>query len=179
MTSNEKENDGKAEKQRKLAREEATKKFVRYRMAFEAIAESDDGSGLAILKEDAEYYKVLAKEEAAASQPNYNTFRHTEPQAFHDLAGFAERVTTWVLKQHVPPNYDDMSQLRVDPQVLHDVAEVSEDMAPGGLDKGGMWQFAADMREKAKRGDLPPLQVSEGESNGRQGKSTRRRRRKK
>ena len=177
MAKDKEKSDGKTEKQRKLAREEATKRFVRYRMAFEAIVESDDGSGLAILKEDAD--KVLAEENDAASQPNYNTFRHTEPQAFHNLAGFAERVTTWVLKQHVPPNYDDMSQLRVDPQLLHDVAEVSEDMAPGGLDKGGMWQLAADMREKAKRGDLPPLQVSEGESNGRQGKSTRRRRRKK
>ena len=111
--------------------------------------ESDDGSGLAILKEDAEYYKVAADENATRSKNIY---------------------------RHVPPNYEDISRLRIDPQVLHEMAQLSEDMAPGGLDKGGMWQFAAAMREKAKRGDLPPLQVSEGENKS-QGKSTRRRRR--
>lgn len=148
---------GKVEKHRQLTREEATSRFVRYRMAFEAIVESDDGSGLAILKEDADYYKVVAEETAATN------LRNATPGHLH-----------------VEPNYDDISHRHVDPQALHELAELAEEVAtsPGGLPKSGFWQYAAYIRDKAQRGDLPPLQVSEGENaSGNDAKPTRRRRR--
>ena len=153
------ESDGKAEKQLKLAREEATKRFVRYRMAFEAIVESDDGSGLAILKEDAEYYKVFSEENLASNAQNAK-------------AG----------QLNVEPNYDDICHRHVDPQLLHELAELAEEAStsPGGLPKSGFWQYAAYIRDKAQRGDLPPLQVPEGKnaSGNADKKQTRRRRRK-
>ena len=122
-------------------------RFVRYRTAFEAIVESDDGSGSAVLREDFDFRKLMS-EQGPAETPN---------------------------AQYVP-HYDDMSHRHIDPQVLREVAELAEDMAPGGLDKGGLWQFAASMREKAKRGDLPPLQMSEDENASKT--RTKRRRRK-
>ena len=134
-----------------LTSEEATMRFVRYRTAFEAIVESDDGSGSAVLREDFDFRKVMTE------QSNDQTTNAASATA-----------------QHVP-NYDDMSHRHIDPQVLREVAELAEDMAPGGLDKGGLWQFAASMREKAKRGDLPPLQMSVGE-NASETKTRRRRR---
>ena len=153
-----KEPDGEVvKKPNQLTREEATRRFVRYRMAFEAIVESDDGSGLAILKEDAEYYKVVAEENAAANAQNAR-------------AG----------QLNVEPNYDDFSHRHVDPQLLHELAELAEEVStsPGGLPKSGFWQYAAYIRDKAQRGDLPPLQVSEGENvDSKSSKPTRRRRR--
>ena len=131
----------------KLTSEVATLRFVRYRTAFEALVESDDGSGSAVLRDDFDFRKLMS-EQGPTETPN---------------------------AQYVP-NYDDMSHRHIDPQVLREVAELAEDMAPGGLDKGGLWQFAASMREKAKRGDLPPLQMSEGENASKA--KTRRRRRK-
>jgi len=135
-----------------ITREQATRQFVRYRQAFEAIAEAGDGSGRAVLRSDADFYNVTAN--------GANNSGIDEP---------------------APPDYDDLSHhRRIDPQVLREVAEVAEqNMAPGGLDKGGMWQFAAAMREKARRGELPPLQVAEGEESRAQsgGKARRRRRR--
>eukprot|EP00563_Minutocellus_polymorphus_P015875 CAMPEP_0181050204 /NCGR_PEP_ID=MMETSP1070-20121207/16395_1 /TAXON_ID=265543 /ORGANISM="Minutocellus polymorphus, Strain NH13" /LENGTH=148 /DNA_ID=CAMNT_0023129141 /DNA_START=258 /DNA_END=701 /DNA_ORIENTATION=+ len=127
---------------KKLTTEEATSRFVRYRTAFEAIVESDDGSGLAVLRDDLDYHKLMSEDHAT----NNTQSATSTPQ------------------EHVPPNYDDLSHRHIDPQILREVAELTEGMAPGGLDKGGMWQFAATMREKAKRGDLPPLQMSEGEN---------------
>ena len=124
---------------------------MRYRTAFEAIVESDDGSGSAILRDDLDFRRLMS-EQGPAETPNA-----TSTAALH------------------VPNYDDAAHRHIDPQVLREVAELAEDMAPGGLDKGGMWQFAASMREKAKRGDLPPLQMSEGE-NANKTKARRRRR---
>jgi len=124
----------------KLTSEEATMRFVRYRTAFEAIVVSDDGSGSAVLREDFDFRKLMSE------------------QSHGDTTNAASATA-----QHVP-NYDDMSHRHIEPQVLREVAELAEDMAPGGLDKGGLWQFAASMREKAKRGDLPPLQMSVGEN---------------
>lgn len=155
-TADKEEGGGKAEKQRQLTREEATRRFVRYRMAFEAIVESDDGSGSAILKEDAEYHKVVAEENAAANLRNAKSGH-----------------------LHVEPNYDDISHRHVDPQALHELAELAEEvsMSPGGLPKSGFWQYAAYIRDKAQRGDLPPLQVSEGENASRNNAKTKTRRR--
>ena len=134
----------------KLTSEEATMRFVRYRTAFEAIV--DDGSGSAVLREDFDFRKLMSE------------------QSHGDTTNAASATA-----QHVP-NYDDMSHRHIDPQVLREVAELAEDMAPGGLDKGGLWQFAASMRETAKRGDLPPLQMSVGDNASKT--KTRRRRRK-
>ena len=149
--------DESGKKEQRLTREEATSRFVRYRMAFEAIVESDDGSGSAILKEDAEYYKVVSEENAAAKA------RNAKPGHLH-----------------AEPNYDDISHRHVDPQALHELAELAEEVStsPGGLPKSGFWQYAAYIRDKAQRGDLPPLQVSEGKNaSTNKTKTTRRRRR--
>ena len=154
LASHDDKNESKeSAKNKRLTREEATSRFVRYRMAFEAIVESDDGSGLAILKEDAEYFKAV-KQENTRSANSGNV--------------------------HAEPNYDDISNRHVDPQLLHELAELAEEVStyPGGLPKSGFWQYAAYIRDKAQRGDLPPLQVSEGENaSTNTSKTTRRRRR--
>lgn len=133
-----------------LSQEEATERFVLYRSAFEAIAEANDGSGLAILRKDYDYGKFTSSVKGAGpSVPN---------------------------AEHGPPNYDDLSHSHIDPQVLREVAELTENMQQSGLDKGGMWAFAFSVKEMAKAGELPPLRVSEGENKD-DSKTTKRRRR--
>lgn len=67
----------------------------------------------------------------------------------------------------------------VNPQILHEVADVANKMNPGGLDKGGMWQYA-DMISKMASSDLPPLRVEGGnDANNGNGTGNRRRRRRK
>lgn len=63
----------------------------------------------------------------------------------------------------------------VDPRVLREAAHVSETMSPGGLDRGGMWEYARTMRAMQRDGKMPPLRV-EGSSSDE--KKVRRRRRK-
>jgi len=67
--------------------------------------------------------------------------------------------------------------LVLDSNLLKEVAQVTENMAQGGLDKGGMWQLAASIREKVKRGDIPPSQLSSGSDRSSNGLGRRRRNR--
>ncbi len=67
----------------------------------------------------------------------------------------------------------------VNPQILYEVADVANKMNPGGLDKGGMWQYAS-MINKMAPSDLPPLRVEVGDdANIGSGTGNRRRRRRK
>jgi hypothetical protein len=62
----------------------------------------------------------------------------------------------------------------LNPSILREVAQVA-DMSPGGLDRGGMWQYASMVRNMAEEEGLPPLQVG---GDVEEEKKTRRRRRK-
>ena len=46
----------------------------------------------------------------------------------------------------------------LNPSILREVAEVA-DMSPGGLDRGGMWQYAKMVKNMAQEEGLPPLQL--------------------
>jgi hypothetical protein len=62
---------------------------------------------------------------------------------------------------------------------LHEIADISEKMNPGGLDRGGMWQYAkmiSNLREKSGGDGLPPLRVEGGCDAMKQDDKTRRRR---
>ena len=132
-------------------------KFIAVRTAFEAIVESDDGT--AVLREGYEY--------AEAAESKKTGLREEEFEAwFHEETG-----------HRVPYNYDDMSTRHIDPAILREVAAVTEGMSQGGLDKGGMWQYARELQEKAKKGDMPSLRVSDGGSSSSTSKGRRRRRR--
>ena len=59
---------------------------------------------------------------------------------------------------------DSLLHSSINPQILHEVAQVAEEMNPGGLDKGGMWQYANMIHKIAKEEGLPPLRVGVGEA---------------
>lgn len=50
----------------------------------------------------------------------------------------------------------------VNPQIFHEVAEAANKMNPGGLDEGGMWQYA-NMICNMNTSDLPHLRVEGGD----------------
>eukprot|EP00549_Striatella_unipunctata_P016212 CAMPEP_0118725484 /NCGR_PEP_ID=MMETSP0800-20121206/33166_1 /TAXON_ID=210618 ORGANISM="Striatella unipunctata, Strain CCMP2910" /NCGR_SAMPLE_ID=MMETSP0800 /ASSEMBLY_ACC=CAM_ASM_000638 /LENGTH=195 /DNA_ID=CAMNT_0006634189 /DNA_START=1345 /DNA_END=1932 /DNA_ORIENTATION=+ len=43
---------------------------------------------------------------------------------------------------------------------IRELIEVSETMNPGGLDKGGMWQLAAMMKNQAQKHGMPPAEIA-------------------
>ena len=49
----------------------------------------------------------------------------------------------------------------LNPSILREVVEVA-DMSPGGLDKGGMWEYARSVQNMAKEDGLPPLRMEGG-----------------
>jgi len=51
----------------------------------------------------------------------------------------------------------------INPLTLREVADVAKKMNPGGLDKGGMWQYANMIRKMAEENRLPPLRVGGGD----------------
>lgn len=139
-------------------------KFISIRSAFEAIVEGDDGD--AILRHDYELYQNVVGGDDD-SRPTRSMSDEEFDTWFHEQTG-----------HKVPYNYDELANRHIDPAVLREVAELTEGMSQGGLDKGGMWAFAASLRQRAKSGDLPPLRVSEGQKERKDGKPARRRRRK-
>lgn len=129
--------------------------FIAAREAFEAIVESHD-DGMAILREDAA--------NAAEAAPGWG---EAEFEAwFHEETGHT-----------VPYDYGHMSTRHMDPAVLREVAEVTDGMSEGGLDKGGMWAYARELREKTRNGSMPSLRVSDGGSSTDANNGKRRRRR--
>ncbi|KAL7528472.1 hypothetical protein ACHAWF_002573 [Thalassiosira exigua] len=139
----------------------SSKEFTRIREAFEAIVEGPDGT--AVLRDDGAYverHDNINENDmyvpGAGRESNCNPFQDEQNGFLHPS---------------------------VNPQIVHEVAEMAEKMNPGGLDKGGMWHYANMIRNMAKgegKG-LPPLRVDGGDSaDAKEGESRigRRRRRK-
>ncbi len=131
------------------------KEFIRIKHAFEAIEEGPNG--IAIIRDDHTY-----------------TDRHDSDE--QDNADSSIRKE----KMYYAPQDEQNSFLHpsVNPQILHEVAEVANKMNPGGLDRGGMWQYA-NMVCNMNESDLPPLRVEggDGSNNGNGTSNSRRRRR--
>lgn len=77
----------------------------------------------------------------------------------------------------VPYNYDAVVSRHICPAILREVARVTENMTQSGLDKGGYWQMAFELKERVKNGDMPPLRIPEGQSSEASRSRKRRRRR--
>lgn len=131
--------------------------FTRIREAFEAIVEGPNG--VAILRDDYSYRERSDRKDenemdvpSTGAKKDYNSFDDEQNGFLHPS---------------------------VNPQVLHEVADVVEKMNPGGLDKGGMWQYANMVHRMAKDESkgLPPLRVGGGSDDDAKEKSSVRRRR--
>ncbi|KAL3804025.1 hypothetical protein HJC23_006416 [Cyclotella cryptica] len=126
----------------------ASTEFARIREAFEAIVEGP--GGVAVLRDN--YNGTVAPQHSHESDNSDNAASHSHDQ------------NTFFLHPSV------------NPQVLHEVVHVANTMNPGGLDRGGMWQYANMIRHMAEdqgKG-LPPLRVAHGVDGDH--KKTRRRR---
>lgn len=142
---------------------------------------------------------TAAKHADSSSSTNNNTFAAIR-KAFEDITEGpnGEAVLRYHVKSRQYYNDDDMEinqtadssnddsllHSSINPQILHEVAQVAEEMNPGGLDKGGMWQFANIVSKIAKEEGLPPLRVGvrEGTESGAEkktGVASRRRRKRK
>ena len=137
----------------------AKEEFTRIRQAFESIMEGPNG--MAILRDGDVSYSTIStyddenESNDTTTNDNYNSFQDEQNGYLHPS---------------------------INPQILREVANVAEEMNPGGLDKGGMWQYAnmiKNMAEKKGKDGLPPLRVGgkEGEDKGGGGGISGRRRR--
>ena len=137
--------------------------FTEIREAFEAIIEGPNGE--AILKNDSIFFQH------SSSQNNLSKSEQHQNNNKMDIDNAQSRPQ---------PHDSQMFHSSLNPQILREVAQVAEEMNPGGLDKGGMWQYANMVNRMAKSRDgLPPLRV-DGGGEGVDGKSgVSRRRRKK
>ena len=104
-------------------------KFQRIKEAFDAIVEGPDG--MAVLRDGGD----LWKERDNGNDTNTNSESNNSQDCNSALHSTS-----------------------MNPSILREVAQVA-DMSPGGLDKGGMWQYANMIRNLEKEGKLPPLQV--------------------
>ncbi|KAL7529801.1 hypothetical protein ACHAXR_004358 [Thalassiosira sp. AJA248-18] len=140
------------------SRNSSSTDFNRIREAFEAIVEGP--SGIAVLRDpyverrDSGDKNEMDVPDAEETKNSYNAFQDEQNGYLHPS---------------------------VNPQILREVAEVAEKMNPGGLDKGGMWQYANMIRTMAKEGGegLPPLRVDGGDDVDRKESESRVRRRRK
>ena len=126
--------------------------FTEIREAFEAIVEGPNGE--AILRKNNDYT-------ASSSALNGSYGEESD-------------------KRPTPPHDNNMFHSSLNPQILREVAQVAEAMNPGGLDKGGMWQYANMVNRMAKEeGGLPPLQLGREEDDNAESQSGVARRRRK
>ena len=122
--------------------------FTEIREAFEAIVEGPNGE--AILRNNNYYTSMMM---SSSNEEHYDKNEmdirnnHKRPPPPHDNSN-----NNLMFQQHSSLN----------PQILREVAQVAEEMNPGGLDKGGMWQYANMVNRMAKEDGLPPLQVGNG-----------------
>jgi hypothetical protein len=132
------------------------KEFIRIKDAFEAIEEG--ANGIAIVRDDHSYTDRHDSDEHHCDDSSIRDAK--KYNAFQDeLNGFLH------------PS--------VNPQILHEVASVANNMNPGGLDRGGMWHYA-NMIRNISPSHLPPLRVEGGvDANNDSGTGNRRRRRRK
>jgi len=103
--------------------------FLRYRSAYESIVELADGSA-SIRQSCAEGDYVSSHEK------DYST---------------DQEFQSWFYAQSKYAGSHDEGNLALDPKTLREVADVADNMAQGGLDRGGMWAFAATVRDGLKR----------------------------
>ena len=124
--------------------------FTEIREAFEAIVEGPNGE--AILRKNYDYT-------ASSFNGSYGEESDKRPTPPHDN--------------------NNLFHSSINPQILREVAQVAEEMNPGGLDKGGMWQYANMVNRMAKEeGGLPPLQLGDdNNAKSRSGVARRRRKR--
>jgi hypothetical protein len=116
----------------------STNQFIRIKDAFNSIVEGP--SGIAVLRGD-HIYKDRQSSDGNESENE----------------GRANACHQDEHKWHLHPS--------VNPQILHEIADAAEKMNPGGLDRGGMWQYAnmiSNLREKSGVDGLPPLRVESG-----------------
>lgn len=127
--------------------------FTEIREAFEAIVEGPNGE--AILR-NKNYYTSMSSSNEEHYDKNEMDIRNNHkrpPLPPHDNSN------NNLFQQHSSLN----------PQILREVAQVAEEMNPGGLDKGGMWQYANMVNRMVKEEGLPPLQVGNGGDESRTG----------
>jgi len=126
--------------------------FTKIREAFEAIVEGPNG--VAILR-DGRRDSSSGGGQGDSVNENNGDKNHCSNRHHDEPHGFLHKS--------------------VNPIVLHEVAEVAATMNPGGLDRGGMWQYANMIRNM---GSLPPLQVGSGIDRSSDQRLRRRRKRK-
>ena len=120
--------------------------FTEIREAFEAIIEGPNGE--AILRKNDDYT---------------SSFQHNAQYRDNDKEDNNNEMDINSNNNNRPPPHDsDMFHSSLNPQILREVAQVAEEMNPGGLDKGGMWQYANMVNRMAKEEGLPPLRVGNG-----------------
>ena len=139
--------------------------FTEIREAFEAIIEGPNGE--ALLRKNYEYT---------------SSFKHNAQYRDNDKNNNNEMDIN-SNNNRPPPHDSDLFHSSLNPQILREVAQVAEEMNPGGLDKGGMWQYANMVNRMAKEEGLPPLRVGNGggdieDDRSRSGVARRRRKRK-
>ena len=127
----------------------AADEFVKLRAAFESIEEGDGGR--AVLKGARGGGRGSGTAGNAGSSAAAVSDREFEAW-FHAETGRA-----------VSYCQDDLVG-RMDPAIAKEVADVTEGMSPGGLDKGGMWELAASIRRRHRDGDGgdDPLRLGAG-----------------
>ena len=134
----------------------SSQEFARIREAFESIVEGP--GGVATLRGDFSYAAFGGRPEGKEGVPR--------PTA----------------KGPLPSHHDEerngFLHPSVDPRILHEVSEASATMSPGGLDRGGMWQYAKMIRNMAEGESLPPLRVGGDSKEENAGRVGRRRRKK-
>jgi len=126
--------------------------FLRYHAAFKSIPEDVDSVAITCQTDDAD----MGDSSTVMSEEEFAHWFHTETG------------------HHVPYGKDFL----LDSKLVREVAEATEGMSQGGLDKGGMWELASTMRDRLKKG-LPPAKVAIGKEGGDvgMGRLSRRRRR--
>lgn len=140
--------------------------FTEIREAFEAIIEGPNGE--AILRKNNDYP---------------SSFTHSSQYRENDKEYSNNGMDIDSNNNRPPPHDSDLFHSSLNPQILREVAQVAEEMNPGGLDKGGMWQYANMVNRMAKEEGLPPLRVGNGgvvdkDGQSRSGVARRRRKRK-
>mmetsp|Transcript_5109 Transcript_5109/g.8416 ORF Transcript_5109/g.8416 Transcript_5109/m.8416 type:complete len:238 (-) Transcript_5109:68-781(-) len=134
--------------------------FTEIREAFEAIVEGPNGE--AILRNNNNYSSMSSSDDENydKNEMDIRNNNHKRPPPPHDIS-------------------NNLFHSSINPQILREVAQVAEEMNPGGLDKGGMWQYANMVNRMAKEEGLPPLRVGKGgdDNESRSGVARRRRKR--
>lgn len=108
--------------------EKSTKQFIRIKDAFHSIEEGP--SGIAVLRDD----------------------NHCKDQLSSDEKEFDVQCNGVDVEFIADPwdKHNGLLHPSVNPQILHEIADMAEKMNPGGLDRGGMWQYANMISNREK-----------------------------